>query len=436
MRAGKAGISMTIHVVQPGENLYSISRRYGVSAEQIARDNQLINPTRLVVGEALVILVPQQVHTVQPGETLESIARQYQTTVTALLQNNPLLSNRNLLYPGQTVVIRYEGEKRGPLAVNGYAYPYIDREVLRKTLPYLTYLTLFTYGITPDGGLIGIDDEEVIWIAREYRVAPLMLISTLGEDGRFSNQLASLVLNDMTVQQNLINNIEQNIKEKNYYGLDVDFEYILPEDRDQYTAFIQRLADRLTPQGYPVVTALAPKTSTQQEGLLYEGHDYAGIGAAASMVLLMTYEWGYTYGPPMAVAPLNKVREVVEFAVTQIPPQKILMGMPNYGYNWTLPFVPGVSMAQSISNVAAVELAAQVGANILFDPVAQSPNFNYYDPEGRQHVVWFEDARSVEAKLDLAFEKQLKGISYWNIMRYFPQNWLVVNSLVDIQKVL
>lgn len=138
----------------------------------------------------------------------------------------------------------------------------------------------------------------------------------------------------------------------------------------------------------------------------------------------------------MAVAPLNKVREVVEFAVTQIPPQKILMGMPNYGYNWTLPFVPGVSMAQSISNVAAVELAAQVGANILFDPVAQSPNFNYYDPEGRQHVVWFEDARSVEAKLDLAFEKQLKGISYWNIMRYFPQNWLVVNSLVDIQKVL
>lgn len=294
MRAGKAGISMTIHVVQPGENLYSISRRYGVSAEQIARDNQLINPTRLVVGEALVILVPQQVHTVQPGETLESIARRYQTTVTALLQNNPLLSNRNLLYPGQTVVIRYEGEKRGPLAVNGYAYPYIDREVLRKTLPYLTYLTLFTYGITPDGGLIGIDDEEVIWIAREYGVAPLMLISTLGEDGRFSNQLASLVLNDMTVQQNLINNIEQNIKEKNYYGLDVDFEYILPEDRDQYTAFIQRLADRLTPQGYPVVTALAPKTSTQQEGLLYEGHDYAGIGAAASMVLLMTYEWGYT----------------------------------------------------------------------------------------------------------------------------------------------
>ena len=74
----------------------------------------------------------------------------------------------------------------------------------------------------------------------------------------------------------------------------MDFEYILPEDRDQYTAFIQRLADRLTPQGYPVVTALAPKTSAQQEGLLYEGHDYAGIGAAASMVLLMTYEWGYT----------------------------------------------------------------------------------------------------------------------------------------------
>lgn len=71
----------------------------------------------------------------------------------------------------------------------GYAYPYIDREVLRRTLPYLTYITLFTYGFTPEGNLIDLDDEEVIRIAREYGVAPLMLISTLTEEGTFSNQL-------------------------------------------------------------------------------------------------------------------------------------------------------------------------------------------------------------------------------------------------------
>ena len=180
--------------------------------------------------------------------------------------------------------------------------------MLRRTLPYLTYLTLFTYGFTPEGELIGIDDEEVIAIAREYGVAPLMLISTLTDEGNFSNALAHAIFQNPAAQDTLIGNILATLAQKGYYGLDVDFEYILPEDRDAYTAFIQKVTQRLNAAGYQVIVALAPKTSTGQPGLLYEGHDYAGLGAAANAVLLMTYEWGYTYGPPMAVAPINKVR--------------------------------------------------------------------------------------------------------------------------------
>lgn len=138
----------------------------------------------------------------------------------------------------------------------------------------------------------------------------------------------------------------------------------------------------------------------------------------------------------MAVAPINKVREVVEYAVTQIERDKIFMGIPNYGYNWTLPFVQGTSRAQSLSNVAAVELAGQVGAYIQFDTTAQAPFFNYYDEQWRQHEVWFEDARSIRAKLDLANAFGLWGVGYWNLMRYFPQNWLVLNALYNIRRVL
>lgn len=138
----------------------------------------------------------------------------------------------------------------------------------------------------------------------------------------------------------------------------------------------------------------------------------------------------------MAVAPLNKVEEVLRYAVTQIEPGKIFMGIPNYGYNWTLPFVQGTSQAQSLSNVAAVELAREVGAYIQYDAVAQAPHFDYYDDQWQQHEVWFEDARSIRAKLDLVPLYGLQGISYWNIMRYFPQNWLVLNSLYNIRRVL
>lgn len=321
------------------------------------------------------------------------------------------------------------------ISVNGYAYPYINREVLELTLPSLTYLTLFTYGFNPDGSLIEIDDQEVIQASWQQGVAPLMLISTLTSEGTFSNELANRLLNDEAIQDTLLNNIVAVMGEKGYYGLDIDFEYVLPQDRDAYTAFISKAAGKLNPLGYEVTVALAPKTSADQPGLLYEGHDYAGIGQAANWVLLMTYEWGYTYGPPMAVAPINKVREVLDYAVTEIPPEKIFMGVPNYGYDWTLPYVRGESRAKSVGNVEAAEIAQRYGATIEYDELAQAPYFYYTDEMGRTHVVWFEDARSIQAKLSLVKEYGFRGVGYWNIMRWFPANWEVLNSMFQVRKV-
>ena len=174
-----------------------------------------------------------------------------------------------------------------------------------------------------------------------------------------------------------------------------------------------------------VSVALAPKTSDDQPGLLYAGKDYALLGEAADKVLLMTYEWGYTYGPPMAVAPLNKVREVVEYAVTRIPPYKISLGIPNYGYDWTLPFVRGETAATTIGNIEAVQIAIANGAQIQFDPVAASPYFRYIQ-DGLEHEVWFEDVRSMEAKFNLVQEFDLRGMGYWQIMKLFRANWLLL----------
>ena len=127
----------------------------------------------------------------------------------------------------------------------------------------------------------------------------------------------------------------------------------------------------------------------------------------------------------MAVAPLNKVQEVLNYAVTQIDRNKIFMGIPNYGYNWTLPFVQGTSQAQSLSNVQAVELAGDVGAYIQYDPVAQAPHFNYFDNQWREHEVWFEDARSIRAKLVymvLMSDEIIKlPLTMW---RYRSRKWL------------
>jgi len=188
------------------------------------------------------------------------------------------------------------------------------------------------------------------------------------------------------------------------------------------------MAERMHEYGYHVSVALAPKTSADQPGLLYEGIDYEALGEIADSVVLMTYEWGYTYGPPMAVAPINKVREVVEYAVSVIPPSKIMLGIPNYGYDWTLPYEEGVTAAESISNVEAMRRAIRNDVPIQFDEVAQSPYYRYMGEDEAEHEVWFEDVRSLQAKFDLMKEFELRGATYWQLMNFFKANWLLLED--------
>ncbi len=143
-------------------------------------------------------------------------------------------------------------------------------------------------------------------------------------------------------------------------------------------------------------------------------------------------QWGYTYGPPLAVAPLDQVTRVVEFGVSQIPADKLDLGMANYGYDWALPFEKGVTKARALGLNEAVETAFQNNAEIQFDEVAQSPYFNY-TRDGIEHIVWFEDVRSILGKLKLMNIKNLRGLGYWQLMRYFRPNWMLVNAMFYLE---
>lgn len=426
---------MFLYTVRPGDSVYSISRQFDVNAQQIIEDNQLTNLQQLVVGQSLVISVDNVQHTLAPGETLSMLARRYQVSVAAILRANPQITDPSQIQAGQVITIPSPTRRLGTIAVNGYGFPGINEDTLRRTLPGLTYCSIFSYQVNADGTLNPIEDETAIGIARAGGVAPMMVITNMVTGEGFSSDLARSILSSEDVQNTLLDNVLGVMKSKNYSALNIDFEYIFSQDRQAYNRFIQKTAVRIHESGYILTTSLAPKTSASQSGLLYEAHDYPAHGRTVDYVILMTYEWGYTFGPARPVAPLNLVEQVIQYAVSVIPNKKIMMGIPNYGYDWTLPFVRG-SVARSLTNPGAVELAAQVGARIYFDEQAQSPHFSYYDASGRRHVVWFEDARSINAKIQLADLYGLGGVSYWTINSYFSQNWIVLNSLVDVQKVL
>ena len=376
------------------------------------------------------------IYVVKSGDTINTIARNYGTSPDEIALINGL-ENPDALVIGQSIYISDNiTEKYYNLQINGYAYSFIKKDVLENTFKYLTFVTFFTYGFTEEGKLIEPQTEENLQTVKESNVKPIMLISTLTSEGGFSNELANKILNDEYSQDILIENIVNNIEEKGYYGLDIDFEFILPEDKENYSGFVRKAKEKLSEKGYILIVSLAPKTSSDQKGLLYEAHDYYAIGQIADYVLIMTYEWGYTYGPPMAVAPINKVIEVLNYAVSEIEREKIFMGVPNYGYDWRMPYIRGETKAQSISNTEAINRAVRYNAEIMFDELAMSPYYEYTDEEGNGHIVWFEDARSIEAKTGLVYRYGFTGISIWNIMNLFTQGYnLIYDSFNVVKKI-
>ncbi|MBE6032917.1 MAG: glycoside hydrolase [Clostridiales bacterium] len=308
--------------------------------------------------------------------------------------------------------------------VNGYVYPWVDPAILKESRSSLTFVSLFTYGVTSEGELIPLEDESLLEELRVlgdgfYAIAPLMVVAAMGPDGNFDSGLGHRVVSDPMASQRLSLAISEACRAKDLAGVDFDFEYLPPEDGEAYAALIRQTRDLLAPEGRIVTVAAAPKTYGEQPGLLYEAHDYPLLGQAADFVLLMTYEWGYSYGPPMAVSPIGSVRRVLDYGITAIPPEKILMGMSNYGYDWTLPYEENLP-AEKLFNEEAQARAAYYGVSVQYDEEAQAPFYHYTDEQGREHVVWFEDRRSWDARLALVSEYGLAGISIWNLMALPP----------------
>lgn len=427
---------MKIYVVKPGDSIWTIARENGVSTESIINANGLQNSTKLVVGQTLVIPSTESAYRVRPGDSIWSIARKFNVSVESIAELNNISSPYNI-YPGLVLRIPEKSKNYGYIEVNAFIQPSTpekERRVLGEAIDYLTYVAPFSHHVTADGGLTPLNDDTIIQIARENKVAPMMSVTNIS-GANFDTQLINNIMNNNDLQQTLINNILKEIQNKGYYGVIIDFERIAPENREKYNNFLRKLVAKLHPN-YIVATALAPKTYDVTTGAWHGAHDYKAHGEIVDFVIIMTYEWGWSGGPPMAVAPINEVRKVINYAVSVIPPNKIMMGMPLYGYDWTLPYTPGGEFAESIGNQAAIDRAAAHGAAIKYDETAQSPHYNYFDDNGREHVVWFEDARSVEAKYKLVNEYGLRGVSYWVLAQPFPQNWQVLDDMFHITKVI
>lgn len=434
--------SPLIYTVAPGDTLSQIAALFNTTVAAIAAANNIVDPNLIFVGQRLTIPDWSQVsYTVQPGDTLFLIAQRFNTTAELIVRVNRI-ADPSLIFPGQTLIIPQ------PIAVTprpvietmAYIHNY-NLEALRRTLnqiaPFITYGALFHYPVDWSGSFaVTANTPQFVNLLRSYNIQPLITISNWGATETFDPDLGRAILANDAVRAQTIQNLLSLIEQYGFAGVNVDFENMYPEDRQLYTNFIGEIAATLRPRGYLTTIAAAPKFADLPTLPWVGTFDYAALGEIVDFMFIMTYEWGWIGGPPQAIAPINQVRRVLNYATSLIPPQKIIQGIPLYGYNWIIPDTPE-TIATTVNLINVYNLAYRFGGVIQFDPVAQSPVLRYTDDTGIQHEVWFEDARSLRVKFETAREFNLRGVGFWsptNEPYGSPITWALLNDIFIVRK--
>lgn len=430
---------MEIYIVQKGDTINSIAEKFGVDVQRLIQDNGLENPYFVSPGQTIVITHPKVTHTVREGDTFQSIADLYQVTPMQILRNNPFLMDREYIYPGEIVVISYDTSRY--LTTMGFTFPFINHTALKKSLLNLTYLSVYNYVVTEKGAINSYgDDTEIIQLSKAYGVIPLLTLTTSTFQGVPNIEVAySVLMNDEYIDK-MINDMIDIMKARNYYGVNIIFSHLNEINQSLHLHTVQKVFSRLQQSGYLFFLTFNYSEKKVDNVTTFEKINYSEFSPYVSSMTFLKFIWGTNYGPPAPVSNIINIKNIINYVLeTGVPPDKVIIGQPLLGYDWELPYIPAQSCASALSITSTLDLAYALASIIEFDDDSQTPYFNYSVlnlNQSSEHVVWFIDARSVNALSNYIIEAGVNGFEIWNIMIYYPQVYTIIISQFDIVKLI
>ncbi|TLS37961.1 glycosyl hydrolase family 18 protein [Pseudalkalibacillus caeni] len=321
----------------------------------------------------------------------------------------------------------------GPIVLGFYTKYWKEdiksRQALEAYRSYLNSIATANFLLRPEGKIDGVLANNGVRIASENSMFTFATIQN-----EFNTELTSQVLNNPAHRHTLTKNIVQILDENGYKGVNLDFEQMMPEDRKIYTTFLKELSSKLKPKGYELIVSVPAKTGDYPDRAWVGTFDYAAIGQIADKVQLMSYDQHGFWGEPGPVAGIDWVENVLNYAVSRIPSEKMLIGLPAYGYDWNITTGKQTDH-KAIAWKGLPELIQSTNSNPEWDNNSQSPFFSYQDKNGQQHIVWYENEKSIALKTKLVEKYKLAGVSMWRLGLEDERFWQSVRSAIGTNKV-
>lgn len=256
------------------------------------------------------------------------------------------------------------------------------------------------------GNLSGDIPIDQLNYASKNKISTLAMITN-----NFDGDIAKSVLENSSNRNKLINNILNMLVANNYKGVNIDLEGIYYYDRDYLSTFMKELYNVLHSQGFEVTIAVPAKTRDSINDNWAGAFDYAEIAKYSDKIILMTYDEHWSGGTPGPIASINWVQNVVNYTLTVVPKDKIIVGIASYAYDWT----STGEKADAYGIQQAYNIAAKYNSTVKWDSTSKSPYFNYTDSSGVYHTVWFENSTSIGYKLDIVNNCDLSGAAMWRL---------------------
>ncbi|MFJ5716773.1 glycosyl hydrolase family 18 protein [Neobacillus sp. NPDC093127] len=418
--------AQVIHEVKSGDSLTKISKQYKIDSDELAKLNGLAKNSQLVLGQAM--LIPGSTYIVQAGDSIWAIANRHAISEETLMQQNQLKSR--VIVPGQKLSIPrppkmnvWTGTYFVPKDKNTNAW------MLNNYKKTLSSIFVFEYRSDEQGNIIETPENQAHKIAWKENLSPYATITNLSEKG-FDPNLTHRLISTPWLRKKLVNNIYSLLDSHDYKGIVVDFEQVKTQDRDNLNLFIKELAAKLHPTGMEVMMAVPPKEGDRVP-FYSTAYDYRTLGKYLDKMFLMTYDWHWPGGPSGPIAPIDRVKATLDYAVSVVDRSKLMLGIPQYAYDWVIGSNKRSGSAYSTQH--AIDLYTGYQSPVHYDENAAAPSFRYVDNKGNSHEVWFEDPRSLLVKLRVIRQYGLAGMGCWHLGLTMPQTEEMILAEFNVQ---